>query len=82
MASESGFHAWIDRVRRGDRQAEETLAVEYREFVRRQARQVIRDPVLRRAFDSSDICQSVLIVVLRLLRSGYEPNGPGDCEGC
>jgi RNA polymerase sigma factor (sigma-70 family) len=50
----------IGRVRSGDARAAAELVRRYEPYVRRAVRVEIRDPRLRRVYDSSDFCQSVL----------------------
>jgi RNA polymerase sigma-70 factor (ECF subfamily) len=60
MPEEAPFHDLIRRVRAGDRQAATDLVRRYEPAVRRAVRVWLVDARLRRAFDSVDICQSVL----------------------
>jgi RNA polymerase sigma-70 factor (ECF subfamily) len=50
----------IARIRAGDPRAAEELVRHYEPVIRMEVRRCMRDPRLRRAFDSVDICQSVL----------------------
>lgn len=52
--------ALVRRVRLGDEDAAAELVRVYEAAIRRVVRLRMRDPRLRRAFDASDICQSVL----------------------
>src|SRR5262249_52517191 len=54
------FAAFLRRVRAGDAQAAAELVRRYESAVRREARQRLRNPRLRRVVDSMDICQSAL----------------------
>jgi RNA polymerase sigma-70 factor (ECF subfamily) len=58
----AGYDDFIQRVRRGDEQAAEELVRRYENEIRLEIRTWLRlrDPRLRRVFDSMDICQSVL----------------------
>jgi RNA polymerase sigma-70 factor (ECF subfamily) len=56
----SDFENLIARVRAGDRRAAEDLVRQYEPVIRMEVRRQMRDPRLRRAFDSLDVCQSVL----------------------
>src|SRR4051812_37269179 len=56
----SDFADLIARVRTGDRRAAEELVRQYEPVIRMEVRRQMRDPRLRRAFDSLDVCQSVL----------------------
>jgi RNA polymerase sigma-70 factor (ECF subfamily) len=57
---EESFAELISRVRAGDEQAAAALVRRYEPEVRREVRFLLRDPFLRRSFDSMDICQSVM----------------------
>jgi RNA polymerase sigma-70 factor (ECF subfamily) len=54
------FRSLVQRVRRGDQQAAAELLRHYEPHIRRVVRVRLTDPGLRRTFDSSDICQSVM----------------------
>jgi RNA polymerase sigma-70 factor (ECF subfamily) len=56
----SQFSDLIARVRSGDARAAEELFRSYEPVIRTEVRCQMRDARLRRAFDSMDICQSVL----------------------
>ncbi len=56
----SAFANLIARVRAGDPRATEELVRQYEPVIRMEVRRKMRDPRLRRAFDSLDVCQSVL----------------------
>src|SRR5437773_12406815 len=57
---ETSFFTFMKRVRAGDEQAATELVRLYEPEIRREVRLRLRDPRLRRDFDSVDICQSVL----------------------
>ena len=59
-ADSNSFMSFLDRVRAGDQRAAEELVRMYEPEIRREVRLRMRDPRLRRDFDSVDICQSVL----------------------
>ena len=59
-ADNNSFMNFLDRVRAGDQRAAEELVRMYEPEIRREVRLRMRDPRLRRDFDSVDICQSVL----------------------
>jgi RNA polymerase sigma-70 factor (ECF subfamily) len=60
-ASDAGsFAGLLERLRGGDARAAEELVRRYEPEVRLEVRMRIVDPRLRRAFDSMDVCQSVL----------------------
>src|SRR6516165_2926713 len=57
---DKSFFGFMKRVRTGDEQAAAELVRQYESEIRREVRLRLRDSRLRRDFDSSDICQSVL----------------------
>jgi RNA polymerase sigma-70 factor (ECF subfamily) len=60
MSDETPFQALIARVRSGDGDAAAELVRRYEPAIRRVVRLRLTDARLRRAFDSMDVCQSVL----------------------
>ncbi len=60
MAAEESFADLIRRVRAGDGQAAAELVRRYEADIRREVHARLKDSRLRRAFDSMDVCQSVL----------------------
>lgn len=60
MPEESYFQELIRRIRMGDEAAAAELVRRYEQALLREIRLRLRDPRLRRALDSADICQSVL----------------------
>lgn len=60
MSGEESFADFMRRVRAGDQQAAAELVRRYETEIRREIRLRLSDPRLNRAFDSMDICQSVL----------------------
>jgi RNA polymerase sigma-70 factor (ECF subfamily) len=60
MAPTDAFAELLRRVRRGDPDAAEELWRRFEPLLRREARLRLRDPRLRRRFDESDVCQSVM----------------------
>ena len=60
MADETPFPDLITRVRGGDSAAAAELVRRYEPAIRRVVRLRLTDQRLRRAFDSMDVCQSVL----------------------
>jgi RNA polymerase sigma-70 factor (ECF subfamily) len=60
MAEEEHFSHFIQRIRAGDGQAAAQLLQQYEPAIRLEVRMCLKDPRLRRVFDSLDICQSVL----------------------
>src|SRR5262245_20666611 len=60
MSQAQSFADFLRRIRRGDDQAAEELVRRYEPLIRREVRLRIEDERLNRAFDSMDVCQSVL----------------------
>src|SRR5262249_50689943 len=60
MSADNIFADLIRRLRAGDPRAAEELVREYEPAIRLEVHCRLRDPRLRRAFDSMDVCQSVL----------------------
>jgi RNA polymerase sigma factor (sigma-70 family) len=60
MSDDASFTNFIQRIRAGDDQAAEELVRRYEPLIRREVRLRIEDERLNRAFDSMDVCQSVL----------------------
>jgi RNA polymerase sigma-70 factor (ECF subfamily) len=60
MSADNVFADLIRRLRAGDPRAAEELVREYEPVIRLEVHCRLRDPRLRRAFDSLDVCQSVL----------------------
>src|SRR5215470_4521756 len=78
MAEES-FSELIARIRAGDERAAADLVRRYEPEIRREVRFLLRDPFLRRTFDSMDVCQSVLSsFFLRAALGEYDLNRPED----
>jgi RNA polymerase sigma-70 factor (ECF subfamily) len=77
--AEVEFRELIARVRAGDEQAATQLVRRYEPEVRREVRFLLRDPFLRRSFDSMDICQSVMSsFFLRAALGEYDLGRPED----
>jgi RNA polymerase sigma-70 factor (ECF subfamily) len=77
--SEDSFTDLISRVRGGDERAAADLVRRYEPEIRREVRFLLRDPFLRRAFDSMDICQSVMgSFFLRAALGEYDLSRPED----
>lgn len=77
MLDETTFTAFIKRIRSGDEQATADLVKRYEPEIRREVRLRLRDPRLRRDFDSMDICQSVLAsFFVRAALGQYELDRP------
>lgn len=78
MAEES-FADLMGRVRAGDADAAAGLVRRYEPEIRREVRFLLRDPFLRRSFDSMDICQSVMSsFFVRASLGEYDLNRPED----
>jgi RNA polymerase sigma-70 factor (ECF subfamily) len=76
---EETFAQLIARVRAGEDQAATALVRRYEPEIRREVRFLLRDPFLRRSFDSMDICQSVMSsFFLRAALGEYDLNKPED----
>jgi RNA polymerase sigma-70 factor (ECF subfamily) len=60
MSDDNVFADLIRRLRAGDPRAAEELVREFEPAIRLEVHCRLRDPRLRRAFDSMDVCQSVL----------------------
>lgn len=60
MSDVASFTNFIQQIRAGDDQAAEELVRRYEPLIRREVRLRIEDERLNRAFDSMDVCQSVL----------------------
>src|SRR4051794_19786389 len=77
--SEESFEELIARVRSGDQNAATDLVRRYEPEIRREVRFLLRDPFLRRSFDSMDICQSVMgSFFLRAALGEYSIDKPED----
>jgi RNA polymerase sigma factor (sigma-70 family) len=77
--SDPSFGDLITRVRAGDDAAATDLVRRYEPEIRREVRFLLRDPFLRRSFDSMDICQSVMgSFFLRAALGEYDINRPED----
>jgi len=77
--SDETFEELIRRVRAGDQQAATDLVRRYEPEIRREVRFALRDPILRRTFDSMDICQSVLCSFFpRAALGEYDIDSPQD----
>lgn len=60
MGDDESFRSFLRCVRSGDAQAAAELVRRYEPEIRREVRLRLTDPRLNRAFDSLDVCQSVL----------------------
>jgi RNA polymerase sigma factor (sigma-70 family) len=79
MSDTAPFAEFIRRVRMGDAEAAEELVRRFQPVVRLEVRVRLRDPRLRRAFDSMDICQSVMAsFFVRATAGQYDLEQPQD----
>jgi RNA polymerase sigma factor (sigma-70 family) len=77
MAEDSDFQDLIRRVRAGDEAAATVLVRRYEPAIRRAVRIRLADTRLARAFDSMDVCQSVLAsFFVRAALGQYELDAP------
>ena len=77
MSAADSFADLVRRLRAGEEEAAVELVHSYESVVRREVRLRLRDPRLRRVFDSMDVCQSVLgSFLLRAAAGQYELDGP------
>jgi RNA polymerase sigma-70 factor (ECF subfamily) len=78
MSESVVFTAFLQRIRAGDEQAAQELVARFEPVVRRELRARLRDPRLRRLFDSADFCQSVFAsFFLRAAAGQYDLEHPG-----
>jgi RNA polymerase sigma-70 factor (ECF subfamily) len=77
MSDENFIADLIRRLRAGDPRAAEELVREYEPAIRMEVRCRLRDRRLRRAFDSMDVCQSVLAsFFVRAAAGAYDLDQP------
>jgi RNA polymerase sigma-70 factor (ECF subfamily) len=77
MSDADPFSELVRRLRVGEEAAAVELVRSYENVVRREVRLRLRDPRLRRVFDSMDVCQSVMgSFLLRAAAGQYELDGP------
>jgi RNA polymerase sigma-70 factor (ECF subfamily) len=77
MSQLESFVALMRRVRAGDTSAAEDLWQRYEPALRREVRLRLRDPKLRRLFDETDVCQSVMAsFFVRAAAGQFELDGP------
>ncbi len=82
MVSPEGFAELIERIRSGDGEAAAELVRRFEPLVRREVRFRLEDRRLRRAFDSEDVCQSVLAsFFIRTAAGQYELDSPERLAG-
>jgi RNA polymerase sigma-70 factor (ECF subfamily) len=73
MVETNGILELIEKAKAGDQNAASELVGRYEPAVRRAVRMRLFDSRLRRAFDSMDICQSVMGSFFLRLRNGQFP---------
>src|SRR5438270_8122393 len=79
MTEPNIFTDLIRRVRAGDERAAAELVRQYEPLIRREVRLRLTDLRLARAFDSMDVCQSVLAsFFVRTAAGQYDLGGPAD----
>jgi RNA polymerase sigma-70 factor (ECF subfamily) len=77
MSDDLAFVDFVRRIRAGDDAAAEVLVRRYEPLIRREVRLRIEDDRLNRAFDSMDVCQSVLASFFVRAASGqYDLDNP------
>lgn len=82
MPEAPAFTDFIQRIRAGDDQAAEELVRRYEPLIRREVRLRIEDERLNRAFDSMDVCQSVLAsFFVRAATGEYDLDEPQQLVG-
>jgi RNA polymerase sigma-70 factor (ECF subfamily) len=82
MSSAVSFTEFIRRIRAGDDAAAEELVRRYESLIRREVRLHIEDERLNRAFDSLDVCQSVLAsFFVRAATGEYDLEEPAQLVG-
>src|SRR4051794_37199199 len=82
MSTPQDFRELIVRVRAGDEQAAAELVSLYEPLIRREVRLRLEDRRLTRAFDSVDLCQSVLAsFFVRAAAGQYDLDEPGQLAG-
>jgi RNA polymerase sigma factor (sigma-70 family) len=82
MADDSEFFDFVGRIRAGDQQAAAELVRRYEPAIRLEVQMRLRDTRLRRAFDASDVCQSVLAsFFVRVAAGQYDLESPEGLTG-
>jgi RNA polymerase sigma-70 factor (ECF subfamily) len=80
--NETPFAELITRLRAGDHEAAAELVRQYGPVIRLEVRMGLRDSRLRRAFDESDVCQSVLAsFFVRAAAGQYDLDTPEGLTG-
>jgi RNA polymerase sigma-70 factor (ECF subfamily) len=70
MSDAASFADFLRRIRAGDTAAAEELVRRYETTIRVSVRTRLTSDILRRRFDSMDVCQSVLATFLARMRAG------------
>ncbi len=60
LSDQDNFHELLRKIKQGDQQAAFELVKSYEPMIRAVVRHRLRNPLMRRQFDSLDICQSVM----------------------
>src|SRR5262245_40447311 len=82
MSQSQPFADFLRRIRSGDEQAAVELVRRYEPLIRREVRLGISDGRLNRAFDSVDVCQSVLASFFARAANGqYDLDSPEELVG-
>jgi RNA polymerase sigma-70 factor (ECF subfamily) len=82
MSVDDTFAQFVARVRAGDEQAAAELVRQFEPLIRREIRMNLEDQHLCRAFDSMDVCQSVLAsFFLRTAAGEYDLERPEQLVG-
>jgi|SRR5262245_2810408 len=82
MSAAVPFTEFVRRIRAGDDAAAEELVRRYESLIRREVRLHIEDERLNRAFDSLDVCQSVLAsFFVRAATGEYDLDEPAQLVG-
>jgi RNA polymerase sigma factor (sigma-70 family) len=77
MSTQPAFADFVRRIRAGDTDAAAELVRRYEPAIRLEVRVRLRDPRLRRTFDSMDVCQSVMAsFFLRAAAGQYDLDDP------
>jgi RNA polymerase sigma factor (sigma-70 family) len=71
MADAPDFTDFVRRIRAGDHSAAQELVARFEPIIRREVRMRIGDDRLNRAFDSLDVCQSVLANFFNRAEGGH-----------
>jgi RNA polymerase sigma factor (sigma-70 family) len=80
--TETQFPELVARLRKGDNEAAAELVQRYGPVIRLEVRMALRDSRLRRAFDESDVCQSVLAsFFVRAAAGQYDLDTPEGLAG-